>query len=154
VRNDKGLTELLTEFISQYVSSLSSGVCTEEKCGIAFFTQKDEYGFFSVDRNAAFERDPRQLVPSQLSSLAAHAVFVRTKGVVRFSTVSSIRRPSQDIEIEDPISITLVPEGGEPQQWMLSLDSIDHDEEDATYQAFRVQPGTLKSIGATDVSFH
>lgn len=149
VLNDKRLTELLTEFISQYVNSLSSGVCNENQCGIALFTEKDEYMFFAVERNDSIESNPKQLVPAQMSPVVAHAIFVRTPGTFRFSTKDTAAMAATEILVEDPISIRLVPANGEPQVWMLSLDSVAREDDDAWYQAYRAEPATIRSVKAT-----
>lgn len=146
----KRLSDLLSDFIAQYLGALDAGVCTEHQCGIAVRSKSGENIFFAVNRNPAIECNPRKLVPEHMSELVAHAVFTCEAGAYRFTTdTNNGKVAASNMVIENPIVIRLTPENGTPQLWLMSLDSQPAEDDDNLFQAFRANEATLSRVSST-----
>ena len=146
----KRLSELLSDFIAQYIGALDAGVCHEHQCGIAVHTKAGENMFFAVNRNATIERNPRALVPAHMSDLVAHAVFTCEPGAYRFTTdTNNGATPATDMTINNPIVIRLVPDTGPSQLWLMPLHEPQPEQEDeGLVQAIRAVESSLIRVGS------
>ena len=144
----KRLSELLSDFIAQYIGALEAGVCHEHQCGIAVQTKAGENMFFAVNRNASIERNPRALVPAHMSDLVAHAIFTCEPGSYRFTTdTNNGATAASDMTISNPIIIRLIPESGPSQLWLMPLhDPQPEQEDDGIFQAIRAVESSLTRV--------